>query len=151
MRKTTMTRALALLAAAGLAVPASACGEKGVSKPEYLRRARAVCGTGRQTLEQASRATFGNLAPGQKVPDAELDRFVRQTVIPTLRDQVRQLRALPPPKGKKGQVEEIYRALDKGLDELDKGPQRLIDGSNPFRQAEILASRYGIGVCAGTV
>jgi hypothetical protein len=150
VRKTTTTRLLALLAAAGLAVPASACAEKGVSKPEYLRRARAVCEKGRQTLEEASHATFGNLAPGQKVPDSELERFVRQTVIPTLRDQVRQLRALPPPKGKKGKVEEIYGALDKGLDELDKGPQRLIDGSNPFRKAELLAGKYGIGVCAGT-
>jgi len=151
VRKTTTTRVLALLAAAGLAVSGAACGEEGVSKAEYLRRARAVCEQGRQTLEGASDATFGNLAPGQKVPDPELDRFVRQTVIPTLRDQVRQLRALPPPKGKKGKVEEIYRALDKGLDDLEKAPQSLIDGRNPFREAELLATRYGIGVCAGTV
>ena len=37
--------------------------------------------------------------------------FVRQTVIPTIREQVKELRALPPPKDKKSQVAEIYRLL----------------------------------------
>ena len=151
MRRTTTTRALTLLGAVALVISSSACGDsKGVSKSEYLSRARAVCLKGRQTLAEASSATFAKVSPGQQLSDPEIDSFVRQTVIPTLRDQVRQLRALPPPSGKKGKVEEIYRALEVGLDELEKSPKRLIDGTNPFRQAELLASKYGIGVCAGT-
>ena len=58
--------------------------------------------------------------------------------------------AIPPPKGKKGQVEEIYRALDKGLDELEKSPKKLVDGSNVFAEADSLATKYGISVCATT-
>ena len=150
MRTTTTIRALALTAAAGLAVSGAACGEDGVSKPEYLARARTVCQKGRQTLTDASKAVFARLPPGQKLPETEVENFVRQTVIPTIRDQVRELRALPPPKGKKAEVEEIYRALDEGLDELEENPQKLLDGSNVFAEADTLATRYGISVCATT-
>jgi hypothetical protein len=151
VRRTTTIRAVALLAAAGLAVFGSACGDsEGVSKSEYLAKAKAVCQKGNQTLTDASKATFAKVPPGQKLSDPEIEGFVRQTVIPTIRDQVKELRALPPPKGKKGQVEEIYRALDKGLDELEKSPKKLIDGSNVFAEADSLATKYGISVCATT-
>ena len=150
MRTTTKMRAMALLAAAGLAVPAAACGEEGVTKTEYLAKAKAVCQKGNQTLTEASNATFAKVPPGQRLSDPEIENFVHQTVIPTIRDQVRQLRALPPPKGKKGKVEEIYGALDKGLDELEKNPKKLIDGSNVFAEADSLAAKYGINVCATT-
>ena len=149
-RTTTKMRALSLLAAAGLAVSAAACGEDGVSKAEYLAKAKAVCQKGNQTLTEASNAVFAKVPPGQKLSDPEIENFVRQTVIPTIRDQVRQLRALPSPKGKKSQVEEIYRALDNGLDELEKSPKKLIDGSNVFAEADSLAAKYGISVCATT-
>jgi hypothetical protein len=150
VRKTTRMRAVTLVAAAALAVSAAACGEDGVSKAEYLEKAKAVCQKGNQTLTDASNAVFAKVPPGQKLSDPEIETFVRQTVIPTIRDQVKQLRALPPPKGKKGEVEEIYRALDKGLDELEKSPKKLIDGSNVFAEADSLATKYGISVCATT-
>jgi len=71
-------------------------------------------------------------------------------VIPAIRDQIKQLRAIPPPKGEKGHVDEIYKALDKGLAELDKDPKKLSDGSNVFAAADSLANKYGISVCATT-
>jgi hypothetical protein len=143
-------RAMALLAAAGLALPAAACGEDGITKTEYLAKAKAVCQRGNQTLTEASKATFAKVPPGQKLSDPEIENFVRQTVVPTIRTQVKELRALPPPKGKKKNVEEIYRALDKGLDELETNPKKLIDGSNVFAEADSLAAKYGITVCATT-
>ena len=88
--------------------------------------------------------------PGQKLSEAEIDDFVRKTVIPTIRDQVKQLRAIPPPKGEKAHVEEIYKALDKGLDVLQENPKKLSDGSNVFGDADTLAKKYGITVCAST-
>jgi hypothetical protein len=150
VRTTTRMRVMALLAAAGLALSAAACGEDGITKTEYLARAKAVCQKGNQTLTEASNATFAKVPPGQKLSDPEIENFVRQTVVPTIRTQVKELRALPPPKGKKKNVEEIYRALDKGLDELETNPKKLIDGSNVFAEADSLAAKYGITVCATT-
>jgi len=73
-----------------------------------------------------------------------------ETITSTHNQRIKELRALPPPKGKKGQVEEIYRALDKGLDELEKSPKKLLDGSHVFAEADSLAAKYGISVCSTT-
>ena len=133
MRRTTTTRALALLGGGGprqlgiglRRLEGSVEGRLPRPGEGGLPEGQPDPGRG---VERHLRQGF----PRSKLSDPEIDSFVRQTVIPTLRDQVRQLRALPPPTGKKGKVEEIYRALEKGLDELDKSPKRLIDGSNPF-------------------
>jgi hypothetical protein len=143
----------ALLAAGCLTVSASACGgggSKGISKADYLVRAKTVCQQGNKVLTAASNYIVSKLAPGQKLSEAEVNDFVRKTVIPTIRDQVKQLRAIPPPKGEKAHVEEIYKALDKGLDDLDQSPKKLSDGSNVFGDADNLAHKYGISVCATT-
>ena len=137
-----------------LATFGAACGgdgddeSSGVTKTEYLAEARVICQKGNRALTAASNDVFAKLAPGQKLSEPEIENFVRMTVIPTIRDQVGQLRALTPPKGEKQHVEEIYAELDKGLDELEKEPKKLIDGSNVFAEADMLATKYGISVCA---
>lgn len=149
----TWTRRISiLLTAACLVVGVSACGggDKGIKKADYLARAKTVCQKGNRTLTAASNDVFAKVPPGQKLSDAQIDDFVRTTVIPTIRDQIKELRAIPPPKGEKGHVEEIYKALDRGLDELQKNPKKLTDGSNVFAEADTLANKYGITVCAQT-
>lgn len=142
-----------LLAAACGAVATSACGDgssKGVSKAEYLGRASRVCQEGNQALTKASDEVFAEVPPGQKLSQPQIEEFVRTTVIPTLRDQIERLRAIPAPKGRQGQVDRIYDALDKGLGELERAPGKLSDGSNVFAEAEALAKQYGLSVCATT-
>jgi hypothetical protein len=150
-------RAAALLVAAGLAVSASACGGGGggggggaqaISKDDYLARAKLVCQKGNRQLKSATDDVLAKIPPGQKMTDAQINDFVHQTVIPTIRDQIKQLRDIPPPKGEKDHVEQIYDALDKGLQQLDKDPGKLTNGSNVFADATALANRYGITVCA---
>ena len=141
-----------VVALVGVAFVGAACGggSKGVSKAEYLAKAKEVCQSGNQALTAASNAVFAKIPPGQKLSLPEIEDFVRQTVVPTIRDQIRQLRALEPPKGETAHVEEIYTALEKGLDELEKTPAKLTDGSNVFAAADTLAQKYGISVCATT-
>src|SRR2546422_11630257 len=142
-----------LLGAACLAVSAPACGgggSKGISKADYLARAKLVCQKGNRQLKSASDDVMAKIPPGQKLTDAQIEDFVRHTVIPTIRDQVKQLRAIPPPKGEKAHVAAIYKELDKGLDALDKDPKKLSDGSNVFASADALAQKYGISVCSTT-
>jgi hypothetical protein len=142
-----------LLAAACLAASALSCGgggSKGITKTDYLARAKLVCQKGNRDLKSASDDVMAKVPPGSKLTDAQITDFVRNTVIPTIRDQVKQLRAIPPPKGEKAHVEEIYKELDKGLDQLQKDPKKLTDGSNVFAEADTLANKYGITVCAKT-
>lgn len=136
---------------AAVLVGGGACGgDDGVSKADYLAKAKDVCQQGNQALTKASNEVFAKVPPGQKLSPEEVENFVRTTVVPTIRDQIRQLRAIEAPKDDKVHVEEIYTALDRGLDELEKTPAKLTDGSNVFAEADTLAQKYGISVCAGT-
>jgi hypothetical protein len=138
-----------VLLGAVFALTGAACGgSKGISKADYLAKAKGVCQKGNQSLTGASNEVFAKIPPGQKLSLPEVEDFVRKTVVPTIRDQVKELRALEPPKGEKVHVEEIYAALDKGLNELEQAPAKLTDGSNVFADADTLAQKYGISVCA---
>ncbi len=153
MRGPRTIRGAARLGAACLVVMTVACGgggSNGVTKAEYLAQASRVCQEGNQTLTAASNEVFAKVPRGQKLPEPEIEAFVRGTVIPTIRDQITRLRALPKPVGKQGRVEEIYAALDRGVGELEKNPGKLADGSNVFGEADTLAKKYGIKVCATT-
>jgi hypothetical protein len=146
-------RAAALLVTAGLAVGAWACGgggggSQGISKADYLTKAKQVCQVGNRQLKSATDDVLAKIPPGQKMTDAQISDFVHKTVIPTIKDQIKQLRAIPPPKGEKAHVEQIYDALDKGLQQLDKDPSKLTNGSDVFADATALANKYGISVCA---
>jgi hypothetical protein len=144
------TRAVGVLLLGAFLAGAGCSDSKGISKADYLAKAKEVCQQGNQVLTAASNEVFAKLPPGQKLSAPEIEDFVRKTVIPTIRDQVKQLRALEAPKGERGHVEEIYSALDKGLDELETAPAKLTDGSNVFADADKLAQKYGITVCATT-
>jgi microcompartment protein CcmL/EutN len=153
LRSKVGIRAVALLATAGLAVSGSACGgggggSQGISKADYLAKAKQVCLVGNRQLKSATDDVLAKIPPGQKMTDAQISDFVHKTVIPTIKDQVKQLRAIPPPKGEKAHVEQIYDALDKGVQELDKDPSKLTNGSNVFADADTLANKYGISVCS---
>jgi hypothetical protein len=146
-------RVAALVAAAGLAVSASACGggggaSQGISKADYLAKAKQVCQLGNRQLKSATDDVLAKIPPGQKMSDAQISDFVHKTVIPTIQDQIRQLRNLPPPKGEKAHVDQIYDALDKGLQQLAQDPSKLTNGANVFADADSLADKYGLSVCS---
>ena len=139
----------------GLLTLGAACGDddddggsSGVTKAEYLTQARTICQKGNKALTSASNDILAKLPPGSKLPEPEVEKFVLETVVPTVRDQVKQLRALTPPKGEKKHVEEIYDELDKGLDELQKDPKKLTGGGNVFAEADKLAKKYGVDICS---
>jgi hypothetical protein len=148
MRRTALWLAITV-AAFGLA----ACGggdQKAISKDEYLKRAQEVCKKGNADLQKASSSAFPDLKPGEKPTDEQIAGFVRKTVVPEIRKQVKALRELPPPQGKdaKDKVDKIYDALDQGLDKMHDDPKLLLSGSNVFSKADELGKKYGFSVCA---
>jgi hypothetical protein len=138
-----------IVAALGLA----ACGggeQKAISKDEYLKRAQEVCKKGNADLQKASDSAFPNLKPGEKPTDDQIALFVRKTVVPEIRKQVKALRDLPPPKDSKDKVDKIYDALDQGLDKMNDDPKLLLSGTNVFSKADELGKKYGLSVCAAS-
>jgi hypothetical protein len=145
-----MKRGVPLVVAGLVLVSGCGGGQEPIAKDEYLKRARTICLEGNQELATATREAFKDLKQGAKPTAEQLERYARDVVVPMVRQQVKDLRALPDPKGAGDQVDEIYDAFDRALDRIDKQPSLLID--NPdifglFKEADDLSKKYGFPVC----
>lgn len=129
------------------------CGDEGqetLSKAEYLEQAKEICREGNQELAEASRKAFQDVQQGEAPSEEQLENYARDVVVPMVRDQVKQLRALPAPEGGAGEVDEIYDAFERALDRIDENPSLLTDNPDVFdlfKEADELSKKYGYAVC----
>ena len=151
-RRTTIA-AVAFLAAA----PLTGCGgddtattfPAGVSRPiakvQFLREADRIC----QSTNTRVQAAADDLLTGPaKPPPAQVRRIVLGVVVPTLRSEVRAIRALGAPAGDQRQVDGILAATERGIEQVAADPAGALDGPPPaFRQAGRLARAYGSNEC----
>ena len=124
-------------------------GEDSISKDEYLKRADAICDEGNKELEEASKGAFADVKEGEAPTKDQIEKYARETVIPMVRQQVDDLRDLPPPEGGKSEVDEIYDAIDEALDRVEKDPSLLGSSADLFEKADELSKKYGYEVCTG--
>ena len=142
---------VARILAVGLVLGA-ACGggRETIAKDEYLKRARTICREGNQELAQATQKAFKDLKQGEKPTPDQLEAYARDVVVPMVRQQVKELRALPDPQGAGDQVEEIYDAFERALDRIDEKPSLLTENPDVFglfKEADDLSRKYGFPVC----
>jgi hypothetical protein len=141
-----LVRALALAATAVLVPLAAGCGSSNdneISKSEFLKKGNAICKKGNKEIEQTANKTF----KGQPSP-AELKKFATDTLIPNVRSQLDQIKALGAPKGDKDQVDAILNEANAALAKGEKDPTILTnEKKDPFKKANKLARDYGLTVC----
>lgn len=143
-------RGVGLVVGLALVAGCGGDGEKALSKDEYLKRASTICREGNQELAEASQEAFKDVKAGEKPTAEQLERYARDVVVPMVRKQVEELRALPEPEGAADQVDEIYDAFEQALDRVDDKPSLLTDNPNVFdvfKKADQLSKKYGFPVC----
>ncbi len=141
-----------LLAAAVLAT-AAGCGDDdkkpaALSKRAYVKQANAICGASSKKLD----ADVGRRLAGGEPTPAQLKTVVDDIVLPSIRQELKQLRALPAPTGDEETVEAIYDASDAALSKVKADPSTVVDESanGPFADANQKATAYGLTVCGAT-
>lgn len=134
------------------------------SKRDYIVQADTICAQSEQGVQTEAEVALGigagdfRVAPsgeivfkaGRRPSDAEIRAFGTDVVIPRLRDQIADLRALTPPTGDEKEVAEIYDAADAGIDKLAADPSLFNDEgavTRELNQAEGLARSYGFFDC----
>jgi hypothetical protein len=144
-----MKRNLALLTAAVLATGliAAGCGGddddggggESITKEEFIAEADAICREDGESIEQA----------GQDIQtEADVEDFILNTIVPTLREEVEQIRDLGAPAGDEDQINAMLDAVDEGLDEIEDDPSAATNtAANPLNEASRLAQDYGLQVC----
>jgi hypothetical protein len=113
------------------------------TKEEWIAQAEAICVEGRQKNEEALQALG-------RSSDQEFEAFIRETFLPTLRDQLSQLRDLPPPKGDEDEVTAILNTLEEAYENVEQDPGLVTEGlraNPPLEEADRLAKAYGLKEC----
>lgn len=127
-----------------------ASGDQGaaLSKSEFLAQGNAICAKGSKETNAAAKKIFTqSQAPSQ----AAQEKFVTDTVGPTVQTEIDGIEALTPPSGDEDQVKAITDAAQSALDKVKADPSLVTEqgGSDPFAQANKLAKAYGLDQCAG--
>ncbi len=134
------------------------------SKRDYIVQADTVCGQSEQGVQTDAEVSLGisaddfKVAPsgeivfkaGRRPSDAEIREFGIAVVIPRLREQIADLRALTPPTGDEQEVAAIYDAAEAGIEKLAADPSLFNDEgavTRELNQAGRLARSYGFFDC----
>jgi hypothetical protein len=125
-----------------------AAGGGPLSKEAFVKAADGVCAQGDKEIQREAARTFGNGQPSKQ----EQEDFVTGTVLPNIEAQINGIRALTPPEGDEDQVNAILDAAQQAVDESMDDPSALTQGgggSDPFAEANELATDYGLTECGG--
>jgi hypothetical protein len=119
-----------------------------LSKSEFLAQGNAICEQGDKEIDAEARQFFTSQQPSP----AEEEKFLTDTVIPNVQNQIDELDALSPPAGDEDQVQAIIDSAQSALDEAKSDPSALTGQSgqgDPFAEANRLANAYGLVECGG--
>lgn len=113
-----------------------------LTKAEFLAQGNAICTAGNQKLDAAFQSLGKNSTPEQ------ISQVTTEQIVPTINDELDQIRALGAPAGDEQQVSAILDEADSASAKLEADPSLGAGGSDPFAQANKLAKEYGLTVCA---
>lgn len=151
------TRGVSIFAAM-LAVAAlvSGCGGGGdssseggsISKATFVKQAEAVCKSNTRRLQRdiirVLRTKHGIRKPSQK----ENVYLVGAVIVPNVRREVKELRALSVPSGDEQTIDAMISALEEGLEIAETDPKAVTSTSDVvFGIASRLAAEYGLEAC----
>ena len=148
MRRILLVSCIVVIASAGL----TACGdddEERLSKADFLEQGNAICDAGNEEVDKA----FASISPdGEEPPMEDIVAMFEDTLIPSVRGQIDDLRALNPPADLEDDVNKMLDDASDAIDEiearLDDDPDAVFDGEDPFEKVNAQAAAIGLTSCA---
>jgi hypothetical protein len=115
------------------------------TKAEFIAQADEICQTNGDKIDELT-AEFD-----ENTGKEEVIAFTKETYIPTLQDEVNQLKELTPPAGEEEAVDSMLTSLENGVNELADDPNIVLAGeTNPLAEASAQAKELGLKVCGST-
>jgi hypothetical protein len=144
---TVRTRRARFLGSAVLVALTAGCGGEvaQLTHDEFVKQGNAICAKGTATINESGATAFAS--PGSPT-EPETVAFASKVIVPTVQDELDQLRSLSAPKGEETRVEEILDKAQAAVDEVRADPA-LLTQDNGFEEANRLARGYGLSACAG--
>jgi hypothetical protein len=146
-----------VLAAAALAVASIAAGCGGgddetnpnaISKAAFIKKADAICTKGTARLARTFSA-FLKKQGLKHLSKADEEELVGKLLVPSVRREIKEMRALGAPSGDEDRVDEMIKALEEGVETAEGNPEAVTSSSDVvFGIAARLGGEYGLEACA---
>ena len=143
-----------------LALLGAACGDDDggdrLTTAEFETRANAICADASAEVDAAGAELFGVLGPTETPDPAELEAFIDDTLVPSSRDMLDEIRALEWPEDLEDEVDEIIEDTDSVVDELadmtgDEVLALFENGEDPFAEVNGRLNAIGLIECGDGV
>jgi len=141
---------LSLLAALTLLALAACGGDDGAASDEtadFIAKADEICRRADEEAVAQIGRKFAGLDPENAKP-RELRRLAEEILVPSMKKQLKELRALLAPEADADELNRIYAKLEASIDEVLDDPTLVLAGSTPsLQEATQLASDFGFKEC----
>jgi hypothetical protein len=139
-----------------LLIGAAGCGGGGdsstdpnaIPKAVFIKKTDAICTAGNKKMEVA----FGHFLQENKnvkrPSEADYEALVGTVVVPNVKREIKEIRALGAPEGDEDRVDAILEALEEGVETAEDNPQAAVSSSEAiFGISSRLGKEYGLEVC----
>ena len=117
----------------------------GLSKGEFISEANEICSQGNAELQAAAEERLGQ---GLATLEAR-DAFATETIVPNVRRQIGDIRALGIPEGDEDAVSGFLEEAEGILDQLKRAPESF--SADPFAEVNQDFAAYGLTACGPPV
>jgi hypothetical protein len=119
-----------------------------VSKAAFIKKVDAVCQKGTERMQRAILVFLEQHKGVQRPNKAQSEKLVGTAVVPSVKTELNELKALDPPEGDEDRVNAIISALEEGLEIAEDNPEAVVASSDAvFGISGRLAGEYGAEVC----
>jgi len=113
-----------------------------LTEADFTSQANAICTAGNEEVDSAAADL------GQQPSQADIESFAKDTLVPSIQDQINAIAALGAPEGQTEQVDTFLEDAQDKLDELEKDPG-LATNDDLFADVNEQATALGLTECAG--
>jgi hypothetical protein len=120
-----------------------------ISKAAFAKKAEAICQKGSERAAAAFVSFLKKQKSDARHPSqADEEELVGKVLVPSVKREVKEFRALGAPSGDEDRVKAIIEALEEGVETAEDDPEAVASSSDAvFGIASRLAKEYGLEVC----
>jgi len=137
----------ALLGVLVISLVGAGCGDdSSLTKAEFIQQGDAICAKAESKKNADLEAAFKKqVNAGKPMNKAFEQNLVTTVALPPVVSMTEELATLDAPDE---DAEAIVSAYESSIEGIEENPSSVLDGSNPFEEADKLAANYGFKACA---
>jgi hypothetical protein len=119
-----------------------------VSKAAFIKKVDAVCQKGTERMQRAILVFLKQHKDVKRPNQAQSEKLVATVIVPSVKTEIKELKALDAPQGDEDRFSAILSALEEGLETAEDNPKAVVASSDAvFGISGRLAGEYGAEVC----